>query len=261
MNDADIAKKTGQTGDRVAAYKLNEVRMNGDDGSFSLVELLLPKNADTGKYGVQKLGSSVEGVILKMRWKLSKYKEGEPSLNTSEFDNKSKDKVVLFGTNERGIAANIKERFALTTQRVLYVYLPKQREIVRVIVKPSGFSRKNPNDPAGLFEFINEHEKAGTYVHKFWTTFSCKFQEGKNLDGSPNKRKDHFSMTFACGKPLTEEQQEKVYAMIEEVDSKTTAIAAQFADSYEPKPENEITPGVDSTDYPEDNLNPDDVPF
>jgi hypothetical protein len=259
MNDADIAKKTGQTSERIPAYKLNEVRMNGDDGSFSLVELLSPKNAETGKYNSQKLGSSVDGVILKMRWKLSKFKEGEPSLNTSEYDNKSKDKVVLFGTNERGIAQNIKERFALTTQRVLYVYLPKQGEVVRLIVKPSGFSRKNPNDPAGLFDFQNEHEKASTYIHKFWTTFSCKFQEGKNQDGSPNKRKDHFSMTFACGKPLTEEQQQKIYGLIEEVDSKTTVVAAQFAETYEPTPEKEIVPG--GGDYPTEDVNPDDIPF
>ena len=178
MNDADIAKKTGQTSERIPAYKLNEVRMNGDDGTFSLVELLSPKNADTGKIQFSEARSAVDGVILKMRWKLSKFKEGEPSLNTSKYDNKSKDKVVLFGTNERGIAQNIKERFALTTQRVLYVYMPKQGEVVRLIVKPSGFSRKNPNDPAGLFDFQNDHEKASTYIHKFWTTFSCKFQEG-----------------------------------------------------------------------------------
>ena len=61
MNDADIAKKTGQASKRIPAYKLNEVRINGDDGTFSLVELLSPKNADTGKYNSQKLGSSVDG--------------------------------------------------------------------------------------------------------------------------------------------------------------------------------------------------------
>lgn len=259
MNDADYAKKTGQNGDRVAAYKLNEVRMNGDTGMFSLVELLSPKNDKTGKFNIQELGTSVEGVILKMRWKLSKFKEGEPGLNTSEYDNKNTDRVVLFGTNERGLAANMKERFALTTQRVLYVYLPKHKEIVRIIVKASGFKKKNPNDPAGLFDFTDEHDKAKTYFHKTWTTFSCKFQEGKNQDGSPNKRKDHYSMTFAIGAPLTDEQQQKVYAMIDDVDSKTTAIAAQFADNYEPKPDQEITPG--SIDYPTDDVNPEDIPF
>jgi hypothetical protein len=150
MNDTDIAKKTGQTSERIAAYKLNEIRMNGDDGTFSLVELLSPKNTETGKYNVQKLGNSVEGVILKMRWKLSKYEEGKASINTSEYDNKTRDRVVVFGTNERGTAINIKERFNLTTQRVLYVYVPRHSEIVRLIVKSSAFSRKDPSEPLRL---------------------------------------------------------------------------------------------------------------
>jgi hypothetical protein len=66
-------------------------------------------------------------------------------------------------------------------------------------------------------------------------------------------------MTFACGKQITEEQQEKVYAMIEEVDSKTTAVAAQFAETYEPTPEKEIVPA--EVDYPTEDINPDDIPF
>ena len=130
--------------------------------------------------------------------------------------------------------------------------------MVRLIVKPSVFSRKNPNDPAGLLDFQNDHEKASTYIHN-WTTFSCKFQEGKNQDGSANKRKDHFSMTFASGTPLTEEQQEKIYALIEEVDSKTPVVTAQFVDTYEPTPKKEIVPG--GVDYPTEDINPDDIPF
>ena len=66
-------------------------------------------------------------------------------------------------------------------------------------------------------------------------------------------------MTFACGKPLTEEQQQKIYGLIEEVDSKTTVVAAQFAETYEPTPEKEIVPG--GVDYPTEDVNPDDIPF
>jgi hypothetical protein len=160
MDQNEVASMTGQkSGERVATYKLNEVRMNGDNGSFSLMELLGEKGAD-GKYPVKPLGLGLDGVILKMRWRLFKYEEladGSVKVTTSsEYDFKTKDTVVIFGTNEKGNAAAMKERYALNSQRVLYVYLPTHKEIARVIVKASALSGdKNPGKEMGLLEYVD----------------------------------------------------------------------------------------------------------
>jgi len=50
MDNKEIASMTGQQGgERVVAHKLNEIRMSGDDGKFTYLELLGEKGAD-GKY-------------------------------------------------------------------------------------------------------------------------------------------------------------------------------------------------------------------
>ena len=89
------------------------------------------------------------------------------------------------------------------------------------------FSRKNPNDPAGLFDFQNDHERASTYIHKFRTTFSCKFQEGKNQEGhrqAQGSLLEDLRVRQAAHRRAAAED----LRLIEEIDSKTTVVATQF---------------------------------
>ncbi len=252
--DNDIAKMTGQAGgEKIAAYKLNEVKMSGDDGTFSLKEVLSPKGED-GKYPVQQLGDGFDAVILKMRWRLSRYDElpdgsGKTTM-TSEYDNKHTDKVVVFGTNEKGIAAEMKAKHDLGTQRVLYVYSPKHKEIVRVIVKASALTGdKNPGGELGLFEYVDEHNDAKTLLHEYITHFGGAYRED-----AKNKRKSYHAMTFKLGRVLTDTEKEKVVGMIKEVHGKTSALP-NFAAAYTAAPEE------GPVEIPTDDINPDDIPF
>jgi hypothetical protein len=261
MDQKEIAALTGQAGgERVPAFKLNEVKMSGDTGKFSLREILGTKGAD-GKYPVQELGDIVRGVILKMRWRLTRYEEtpdgkgGKISTTwmTSEFDNKNIDNVVLFNSGEKGLAADIKVKHNLGSQRVLYVFVPGLKQTVRVIVKASALSGdKNPGflsegGPFGLFEYVDSFFMAnGEYMHEFLTEFTSIYREDKT-----NPRKSYFAMTFKRGKAIEVENKAKIIDMIKEVHEK---VGTAFADTYVP-------PAVDVIEYPTEEINPDDVPF
>jgi hypothetical protein len=233
-------------GERVAAYKLNEIKFNGDTGEYVLRKVLSEKGED-GKYPTQELGKTIRGVILKMRWRLAKYEENKPSILTSEYDSKSKDTVVVFGSGEKGNAAAIKERYALSSQRVLYIYIPGKNEIMRLIVKASALSGdKNPNKEMGLFEYVDSFNQENDFMHEYVTVFSGVKRE------DPNPRKNYFAMTFATGDHLAPEQIEKIVGLVKEVHEKTTGSA--FAENYDPKPET-----VDLAT--EEGINVDDIPF
>ena len=249
---------TGQVREGVGtAYKLNEVSMNGDTGAFRIRDILATKGAD-GKYPARELGASVAGVILKMRWRLYKYVEDADgrgnSISTTEFDNKISDQVIVFPSKDRGIAINMKERYALGMQRVLYVYLPTEHEVVRLFVKATGLSSdKNPNKEKGLFEYVDEFNKTNTMMDEFITTFS-----GVHREHPQNPRKNHYGMTFTIGRQLTDTEQEKVLTLIQEVHDKTTA-AKMPVEAPKPVAENDLDIETESTAV--ETPNPEDIPF
>jgi hypothetical protein len=86
---------------------------------FVLRETLGEKGED-GRYPTKELGKTVGGVILKMRWRLAKFETNKPSIMSSEYDKKNTDTVVLFGSNEKGLAVDLKEKYSLGSQRVLF---------------------------------------------------------------------------------------------------------------------------------------------
>jgi hypothetical protein len=258
MTDEEIKKMTGQAGnDRPAAYKLNEVKMSGDTGEFSIREILGEKEED-GKYPVKEMGKAVNAVILKMRWRLARYEElpgGKSTMwMTSEYENKTTDEVILFNNGERGIATDLKERHKLGSQRVLYVFLPGRKEVARLIVKPSALSGdKNPADEKGqamgLFEYVDMFNEQKLNLHEFNTTFSSVYR----TDPGGNKRKDYFAMTFAKGTEVAQENKGKVVEMIQEVVAKIGKGSPEIAAP--------AVSGTDTDNYPTDDINPDDIPF
>jgi len=226
MNKEELKKKMGMnTESKAHIYKLNQVQMSGDNGMFSLSDLLKerPKGEKVMKHD---LGSELDGVILKMRWMLSRYDEPSKTFfKSSEYDDKWNDEVTIYPAKERGSVEAMKEKYKLPTQRIVYMYVPSQKEKVRLIVKSSALTGKgkNPNDELGLFEYLNEFSNTDSLPCQFITSCTGVFRAGKNDDGSPNKRKDHYAMTFKTGRQLTESEFEKVEAMIDEVNKNTAS--------------------------------------
>lgn len=247
MDDKELAKMSGQAREQgVAAYKLNEIKMSGDSGEFSLREILGEKNAE-GHYPTLELGKQVSGVILKMRWRLFRYEENKQSLMTSEYDFKNKDTVVVFGSGEKGVAAEMKEKYQLGTQRVLYVYFPGRKEVCRVIVKSSALTgEKNTDGSMGLFEYVDSFDMGkDEYLHNYQTVFKGTYREDPK-----NPRKSYWAMTFSRGPEVATENKDKIGEMIQEVHKR---LGVNFAEEYE-APKEEIA-------YPSDEPNPDDIPW
>jgi len=247
LSKEEIKKITGQQGaERTPFYKLNEVTMSGDDGSFRLRELLADKNAE-GRYNIEQLGNELSGVILKMRWKLSKYEEDSQSLSTTEYDNKNTDIVTVFPSKEKGKAVVMKEKYALSTQRVVYLYLPAKQQIVRLIVKASALTgTNNPGKELGLFEYVDTfNNDTNSLLNEYITV--CKGVHRPDPKG--NKRKDYFAMSFSLGRKLTDSELVKTLEMIEDVHGKTSSQT------------HEIEAGGVETVEPKDDINPDDIPF
>ena len=207
-------------------YKLNKITMSGDDGSFKLVDLLSERDKGV-KPASEDLGKSLDGVILKMRWQLSRYEESG-SLNSSEYDDKWKDTVTVYPSKDKGSVETMKAKYKLSTQRVIYFYVPSKQAIVRLIVKASAFSddeSKNTDGKLSLFGYMNYFADDETLPCQYVTTCSGSEREGKNPDGSRNKRKDHVAMSFTRGRILTDSEFEKVQKMMIEVNEKTNTVS------------------------------------
>jgi hypothetical protein len=265
MDNKELANLTGQSRgeNEVKAFKLNEVKMSGNDGKFSLREILGQKGED-GKYPVQELGNVFKGVILKMRWRLTRYEEtkgakGDPisiTYMTSEFDDKNTDTVILFNNGEKGIAADLKAKHQLGSQRVLYVFVPGLKQTVRLIVKASALTAENNPDrdkegkaiekALGLFEYIDGFNDSGTFLHEFVTEFKGVYREDPK-----NPRKSYWAMTFLRGAEVQAENKPRVVEMIKEVHEKIGLGAPAVAAVVD----------EDRIDYPQEDINPDDIPF
>ncbi len=208
-----------------AVYKLDKVEMSGDTGLFKLTDLVSDREKGS-KPNTESLGEVVEGVILKMRWKMSRYEESG-SFNSTEYDDKWKDEVTIYPSKDKGSVPAMKEKYKLGTQRVIYFYLPAKKEIVRLIVKSSALSDDNNANPEGqfsLFGYTNEFASDEILPCEIITSCKGVFREGKNADGSPNKRKDHYAMSFSKGRALKEEEFAKVQGMMIEVNEKTNTV-------------------------------------
>jgi hypothetical protein len=221
MENKDIEAMMGlKSGDAQEFLKLNEVGFSGDTGKFRFVELLAGKGED-GKYPVQELGDTIKGVIIKMKWRLFKYEEDAQGkgvvTSSTEYDNKNTDEVFVFNANEKGIAVEMKEKFALKTQRVIYLYLPDRKETVRLIVKASALTGdKNPNDEKGLFEYQNELEEVLELPIDYVTEMGGCYREDTN-----NPRKSYYAMHFKTDRKLESTEREKMVTLLVDIDGKT----------------------------------------
>jgi hypothetical protein len=252
MTPEEIAAANGQTGsDRIAAYKLNEIKLNGNTGTFILRQTLAEKGED-GRYPTKELGPKIGGVILKMRWRLARFEKNKASILSSEFDNKSTDTVVLFGSNEKGIAAALKDKYELGSQRVLYTYIPAIKEVVRIIVKPSALSGdKNLEGQLGLFEYVDGFNQDKKYLHEWMTEFSTVKR---------TEPVEYFAMTFRAHKEIEAENKQPMVDLFKEVHEKTNGSA--FAEHYAGTDgDGKGAPANIAGEYPEEDINPDDIPF
>jgi len=213
-----------------------------------------------------KLGESINVVMLKVRRRLEERSGETVVLRTSEHNTKH-DFVELFDDNNKlvdsGTAEDIRTRHSgLHTIQIVYSLLlerGKEPELVKLNIKGSslGSQVKDPSvktfyDHVGSFTKDSEGNKE--HLRQFVSILELVKEQGK---------KDYFTMTFNRGNKLDEETQKiadmslrEVHEKLTEQDMTVNARAKAPAQTSNP---HELQ--VPSIEYPEDDINPEDIPF
>ena len=282
----DTASKTG-AGHYGSKYVLNEITFNGDEGKFYYIDKLGGKGED-GKFKAQVIGDKLSVVWLKIRRKLNVFKssanKGE-GMATSEHNHKG-EMVWLYGPNERGTAMALRDKYhELRTQPIVYVFYHAKKEVVRFTVKGASLGSQHKHDKKDnvvkFYEYLQSF--SGTeHVHEFFTDIRPVTEKGP--------KGNYYAMSFGRGAKLTDVQQQKVNALIDEVHDRVTKIDEEFKtrmglDAFAEKPkdaemdtiqmeEGDVSPDdegapadakvdepKEGVEYPSDEIDPADIPF
>lgn len=236
-------------------YKLNEVTMSGDTGEFIFKDILKGKGED-GKYETRVLGNELEVVFLKLRWKLSKYEEvnGTGTFTSStEYDDKHLDTVTIFPSKEKGLAINMKAKYALKTVRIAYCYVISLKQVVRLTIKSSALTgEENKGKEMGLFDYQKHLDDKKQFI------FTVTTKLNSVVRNKGDRRKEYRAMFFVQGEVLETAQFEKVRILMHEVHEKVGTVAPVEKQADMELPPSKVITGVE---YPEDDINPEDIPF
>lgn len=277
MTNDEIANMTG-AGIYGKRFSVSEITFNGNTGDFMYRDKDAQKNAD-GKYPKENLGKSLDIVFLKIRRKLSVFKKNGNGLSTNEHNSKN-DMVVVYGPNnlrDIGTASAMREKYhELRTQQMVYCYYPAKKEIVRIVIKGAslGSEVKHPADVNKFYDYLQTFSKEEP-VHTVFTKLSPIKEAGP--------QGDYYAIRFDKGATLAPEQQEKINSSIIEVHTAILESDTAFREKMNLKgkdveldemdEEDTIqmdehpldaefnTPSSPEVPYPDDEINPEDIPF
>jgi hypothetical protein len=261
--------KTGEGAFRRPNYTVSQVTFNGDEGRFYYRAKDAVKGED-GKFpktAITEKGQPLSVVYLKIRRVLSHFKKGGDGYTTNEHTSK-KDRVILYGKNEVGIAEELREKYPeLRTQQIVYCYLPLKKEIVRLTLK--GSSLGSDETAKGILKFYDYFRVFNDDEHsyEFATRLTPVAEQGP--------KGTYYAIGFTKGDKLNETNLETVKGMIDEVHDRTKAVdtylQAKMEEArptlYAPAQQTKVLPqvgpddGLDTIEYPDDDINPNDIPF
>ena len=262
----DTSEMTGESNFK-RPTRYDEVTFNGNKGEFFFRGKDAEKG-DDGKYPKESLGKEMSVVFLKIRRVLqAKYKPNTPTLRTSEHNRKG-DAVTLFeGSMKLGnvLADTIlsKERGLYTNQIIYCCFFSREEgkgEVARLIIK--GSSLGSDKTAKGVMKFYDYMQsfKDNDHLHNFFTKLVPVGEEGPN--GT------YYAIDFQRGEKLSEAQQKYVDSLIKEVHEAIQENDRRFAvtapDTQSSLPEIQADDEEEEEDgakYPEDNINPEDIPF
>lgn len=253
----DLSHLTGEDKMRKPpeAIKCNEVRVNGKTGKFLYIDLINRKEGE--KAEVVELGDGIKVIFLKHRRRLAYYdKPNKRMIQTTEHNSKT-DTVYLFGLKERGPADLMRENHQkLRTQQLVYAFLIRENdkgsmpEMVRLIFKGSALlSEATPEGVMKYYDYVSSF-KGKDHSYQFITELAS-VQEKSDLG-------DYYSVSFSRGPKVSAQGMEAVATKIKELAETTNAQDAYYKQEQLPAEPQEDMPTIE---YPEDEANPDDIPF
>jgi hypothetical protein len=282
----DLASMTGETNFK-AQKQFDEISLDGNIGKFYLRPANGKKDETTGKWPKEDMGIGVKlrfdeatgdkiilettglkVIILKIRRRLS-YFSPNVVMNTNEHNTK-KNFVVVYGSDPKdsGIASEVWERqkergFTMKTQQILYCYVPSLEKVVKVIAKGGSLMSedkvKNEEKFYGYLKSFTDDD----HFYNFVTELVPVEEQGP--------KDKYFAFTFKRRERISPEMQETINGLIRETHQSIVTSDEAFAsrsttrqtggNASESKDElaKEFEP--DTITYPDDEINPEDIPF
>lgn len=279
--DNDLKKKTGESGfQRGSSY--DRIALNGNKGRFVVIRKDAERDPQTNTLPREDLGvgarvsydpdtgapvvtdtTPLKVVFLKIRRTIGYYKPNA-IVNSSEHNRKS-DRVMLYGPakgqRETGIAEDLRNKYPeLRTTQIVYAYRPDNGSVARISIKGASLGSKNDSpDSTRFYDYLQGFkgdESVSQFVTELWPEIK---------DGPEGK---YFAINFKRGRLLDEEESATVKRLIDEIHDEVVSqdaallgrIGAANSDDGVVAEDTQKSPG-ERFDYPEEEINPEDIPF
>lgn len=253
MNTKELTGQSNyQSRDRLV---LNEVLLNGDKG-YLRKRIWVGRTRDQQEKPEEiDLGKETKVIFLKIRRKLvERGRDGSITRSSGEH-NTVNDTVTIYESKEQVYTGNAREarkKFeGLRTVQIVYALLSQAKsepELVRVLVK--GASLGSDSKPEGVLDFYQ-------YLGSFGEDAICDFITKLGVV-QEHGMKDYYAMTFSRGDLVPESLREFVLEKLQFVHDYTSKSDAGKIDIVK---ESVAEEEVDEIKYPEEEINPEDIPF
>lgn len=266
----DLEKMSGENdvGKKSPKLILNTIKFNGTDGKFIYQLTAQDKVIQDGKeeYKFIDLGPSIDVVFLKIRRTLVQFRKGDTTLRTIEHTS-PESHVILYGLpqNEKGKAKEIRAiHEGLRTHQVVYALY--KGELVRIVFKGASLgSDDRPKENPDFYGYIASFDKRQRQ-HFYNINTNLKAIETKGPLGK------FYYVTYAKGTDVKEKNMEIVGEKMQQAFEFCEEYDAYYAELF---PKQDVESGVEkmpyepsalemmepSPDYPDEDINIDDIPF
>ena len=277
VNKEELAQMSGEAnlrGGGVPNVKCDDISIQSKSGAF--VRTFLTRDKENNQYPQEPIGDSIDIVFLKIRRKLVEYDtvSGMTIRNTSEHNHKG-DVVTMFegSVKQRETAEVLKGRFpSLKTVQVIYALLVSKSgktELVRLNVRGSslGSFDEEGEGPMKFYRYLSSFQN-DEHVWEYKTNLVAVSEV---FNDPVEGEKQYYSIGFNRGAKLADKQLETVAAKMRDVFQQIEAYDAQFVSQgagllneqtrNEVNAENDAESRKDVIDYPEEDIDVDQIPF
>lgn len=247
---------------------LNEISINGKKGTFTYTNKKggLVEADGKKRYAQEDLGESVNVVFMRIRRRLRQFRKDQKPLVTNEHNTKN-DMLTLFGdpTIVKGSNDDLKAKYPnLRTNQIVYCLLKREGhedEVVRLVVKGSSLgSKAKAKGTHDFYSYMSSFKADGQDLHMYdFITELYVVEEAGDLG-------EYYAMSFRMISELDQEGKDKVAEKMTPIFAFIKASDAYFKTKKVEELQKTIetaraTDDIPTIEYPEDDINPEDIPF
>lgn len=252
-NLAELDSMSGSSQQQAQLLKLDEVKLNGKDGNFTIKRKTQPKvkEGDREVYPKEELTGTLSLVFLKKRRQLIETGKGGTVVRKTNEHNATTDTVVLTdenGKREIGVAKDLREKYPnLRTNEVIYAQNLTNGEVLRLIIRGSSLHMQEEQKGITLFyDYLKEFKDDD----KFYL-----FETEMIPTAVRSALGTIYTTHFKRGRKITDEEFKSVSDNIRSIHANTILVDAIGFNAPSPQV-------VETIDYDDDgSVNPESIPF